>query len=790
MVYRYSWIAGSAALLYVLYQLNGLLRPTVEGPPWQLVIVAALVLGVIITWTAVSYRLSTWLAIVINGAAALVAVARVSAPETTVALIPTGETFSVLRAQLRVAFELIRNGVEPVIPASGLVVILLVVFWAVGFLFAWGLTKGHPYVALVPPLVISLQFATMDRQFTSPLRAGVFVAVVAGALLAVTMDQRDQTSGRMVAVGDYGLISSRLSRSSSGLLVGVVVSSAVLVGLFGSVVPADGVIDWRSPTGLTGDFYGSVAYNPFIGIKQSLVSNSNTPVFAVKIDGDVPADQIYFRLLTMETYSGGQFFANRPEVVPVYQEEWESAEQRFAGPVDTIVSEVEIQRLVMEWLPSPYAPVAFASTLNIEQAMAARVDDASLRFEGGLTFEGMRYQVESEIPRPDVSVLALGADGELSPAFALAAAADENVPVPTVAAVREAPPDVERYLDIPEDLDEGVGALARRLTRNLKTPFEQSIALESWFRSDAFRYSIDIEPGYGASDLAAWLTDPDSPNYRVGYCENFATSMAIMARTLGIPSRVVLGFTPGTLQADGTIIVRDRNAHAWVELWMPTQGWVRFDPTPRSDGVNPTTYEAIETSLGFPITDYLDVPDPEPVPFAVRPGGQPPFQDPDVLAPIGGGIDSADAGGLDIPTWITNVTPWLLGLALVAGGIPILKWWRRRRRIKRLRTGDITAAWEHIVSRLEDLGRAPHPADTPAEAAEKVDPAMAPLAMAYARSLYGPAATRPDTLVDVASTSMQQTEHHLATRHSRMERLVAKYRVKSLRPAWWRRRRA
>ena len=65
------------------------------------------------------------------------------------------------------------------------------------------------------------------------------------------------------------------------------------------------------------------------------------------------------------------------------------------------------------------------------------------------------------------------------------------------------------------------------------------------FHSDAFRYSVDIDPGHGASDLAAWLLDPESPNHRIGYCENFATAMAVMARTLGVPSRVVLGFTPG-----------------------------------------------------------------------------------------------------------------------------------------------------------------------------------------------------------------------------------------------------
>ncbi len=65
--------------------------------------------------------------------------------------------------------------------------------------------------------------------------------------------------------------------------------------------------------------------------------------------------------------------------------------------------------------------------------------------------------------------------------------------------------------------------------------------------------------------------------------------MAVMARAVDVPSRVVLGFTPGETGPDGVVTVRQKNAHAWVELWVDGQGWVRFDPTPRSDGVNPAT---------------------------------------------------------------------------------------------------------------------------------------------------------------------------------------------------------
>ena len=790
MVYRYSWIAGAGALLFVLYQLNGLLRPTIEGPPWQLVVVAALILGVVITWAALSYRMPTWMVILINAVAAVIAIGRVSAPETTVGLLPTAATLTQLDAQMEQALAIVRNGVEPVIPVAGLIVMLLVLFWVVGFLFAWGLSKGRPYVALLPPLVIALQFATMDRHSTSVWRAGIFVALVAAGLFAIRYDQRVQTSGRMVPVGQFARTESFLSRSAGGLMAAIVAATMVAVTTLGALVPSDGVVDWRSPTGLTGEFFGSVSYNPFVSIQQSLVSNSNTPVFGVRVlDGDVPADQIYFSLLTMETYNGGQFSANRPEVVQMEEDQWQNPAHAFAGPVEPVVADVEIFRLQMEWLPSPYQAVDFAAEERIERSMRVRVEDAALRFEGGFSYDGMRYQVRSDIPDPDVSVLATDSDGTLSPAFELASQSAEDVPEPVTAAVRPEPPDVERYLQLPDDFDPAIGALARTQTRNLSTSFEKAIALESWFRSPAFAYSIDIEPGHGATDLAAWLLDEESPNHRIGYCENFATAMAVMARTLGIPSRVVLGFTPGTPQADGTIIVRDRNAHAWVELWMPTQGWVRFDPTPRRDRINPTTFEEVETALGFPITNYLDVPDPEELDVNVVVPNRPadPFEDPVAFPPVGGGELQQDRG-FQIPEWVTTAAPWLAAAALVLGGIPLAKWWRRRRRLRKLRSGDISAAWDEIVSQLDDLGRAPRASDTPTEVAAQVDPAMAPLATVYGRSLYGGTDTLDKAHLDTATKSLLQTEERLTTRHSRFERVRAKYRLGTLLPGWMRRR--
>jgi hypothetical protein len=117
---------------------------------------------------------------------------------------------------------------------------------------------------------------------------------------------------------------------------------------------------------------------------------------------------------------------------------------------------------------------------------------------------------------------------------------------------------------------------ARRVTAGARTPYAAVLALESWFRQGG-RFSYDEQPPPVPAEippLVRFVTET-----RAGYCQHFAGAMALMLRLLGIPARVAVGFTSG-VPADGAWDVSDRNAHAWVEVWFPRQGWVPFDPTP------------------------------------------------------------------------------------------------------------------------------------------------------------------------------------------------------------------
>ncbi len=116
--------------------------------------------------------------------------------------------------------------------------------------------------------------------------------------------------------------------------------------------------------------------------------------------------------------------------------------------------------------------------------------------------------------------------------------------------------------------------IARRVTRNATTPYGAVLALEAWLRqTGGFRYD-ESPPRVAGPPLEVFVKKT-----KAGYCQHFAGAMALMLRLLGVPARVAVGFTSGA-RKDGAWVVTDHDAHAWVEVWFPGQGWIPFDPTP------------------------------------------------------------------------------------------------------------------------------------------------------------------------------------------------------------------
>ena len=138
-----------------------------------------------------------------------------------------------------------------------------------------------------------------------------------------------------------------------------------------------------------------------------------------------------------------------------------------------------------------------------------------------------------------------------------------------------APETFDKYLQVPSTVPPRVAELAERITRNAPTRYDKVKAIESWL-AENFRYDLDSPvPPSGRDAVDFFLFDTD-----VGFCEQFASATAIMLRTLGIPTRVLAGYTPGTRNPfTGDYEIKNSDAHTWVDVWFPRYGWYEFDPT-------------------------------------------------------------------------------------------------------------------------------------------------------------------------------------------------------------------
>jgi transglutaminase-like putative cysteine protease len=131
------------------------------------------------------------------------------------------------------------------------------------------------------------------------------------------------------------------------------------------------------------------------------------------------------------------------------------------------------------------------------------------------------------------------------------------------------------YLTFPPGPDDKLLRLANQITKGASTPLGKAEKLQSWFWSKRFHYSLNVNLPESTAGLVKFLF-----RTRSGFCQQFAFAMAGLARLVGIPSRIAVGYTAGTDEGNGTWKVTTADAHAWPELYIPGSGWVRFEPTP------------------------------------------------------------------------------------------------------------------------------------------------------------------------------------------------------------------
>ena len=533
-------------------------------------------------------------------------------------------------------------------------------------------TVRRPAVAGLPLLAVyCVPAAVLHDGLSWPL----FLLAGAGFLLLVAVDSVDrvQAWGRV--------LSGSTSRSSLGMvfagarrLAGVSLALAVVVPL---LVPGIGerVLTGRG----TGPGDGTVTVlNPLLRLRQDLGARDDTPLLTytttmtspqplrVVVDDEFRGD--YWQPSTGQVPRGNkvQNGAPLPEGLGA------------AVPLKEEQTKITVSTLAQNYLPVPFP----WRRIDVQGNWIFDAKSQVVLGEGA-TQRGLQYTVDHYTVQATPQELREA--GEPDPAV------------------------LQQYTALPSDLPNEIRRIARAQVGLNGTAYDQAVRLRDWLRT--FDYS-EQAPGDGTSDSSS---DAVLQFLKVkrGYCVHFASAMAVMARTLDIPARVVVGFLPGTRGANGTWTVSLRDAHAWPELYFQGYGWVRFEPTPaaRTAGV-PDVVESNQATVPLPSSSAsTSVPDTTPSASA------------NSRLPKEEQVDAGAAGDVTAPSLSQRVmgvltSPWTFAVVLVllALSLPMValaltrraRWRRASTRAARAET-----ALDELSQRLADLGVPVSAARTP-----------------------------------------------------------------------------
>lgn len=506
------------------------------------------------------------------------------------------------------------------------------------------------------------------------------LATAAAYLLALAL-HRPAASGGAAAAG-------RAVAVAAGVLVAALVVPPLLPPVIaGTALPG---------TGLAGLVTG---VNPVLELGDDLRRDS--PVEALRYTTDAEGG-LYLTLSHLADFEG--------QTVQPVLDGGVTADDRIGPPswlgtaveTSTVSTSIRLQNVRSRWVPLPAAPVGIT---GLEGQWLVNPEGITVGTVEG-TFRGGDYAVESLVAEPT----------------------PQQLRAATVAAEG-----LDRYRALPAELEPIVGETAAVVAAiaDGPSPYDQALALQRFFTGGDFVYSEDapVELGYdgtGAEIVAVFL------EARAGYCVHYAAAMTLMARTLGIPARIAVGFLPGARNPDvpSEFVVSTDDLHAWPELHFDGIGWVRFEPTPSrgavpayaSDDVPaPGEEPAIDPETGEPIEptaspsspadpDASDAPDPDASdaadPLDLIDGGS----DGTLDGPSAGGLV---AGGADARPLAAALLA-LLVLLLAVPGV-----WRAVRRARRRRSPDALERWRELRDTARDLGLPAEETSTPRALAEQ-----------------------------------------------------------------------
>lgn len=543
-------------------------------------------------------------------------------------------------------------------PGYLLVVSMLVVLGV--DLLGCGLRRT-PWAGLPVVVALTVPISVLDAGL-SPI---LFVLIALLFVLLLASDEVERV-GAWAQLPDRGQPHDSSGRVDATTTVRAAATRIGLVTALGALVlpllipVADGLIGrGNGPGDGRGNNDPVRLVNPLVDLHRDLVRQDHVPLLTARTDD---TETGYLRLTALDSFDGRRWKPSERDLPAANKADGDLPRPQGLN-IGATGRAADWQLSLLpgfrtSWLPAPYPLTSLRP-----DAGDWRYDDRTMDFANvdDNTPVGIGYQLTAFHPEIDPDAL------DASPP----AGAGLRVPMTR----------------LPKSLPAVVSDIAEQVTRTGSTEYEKAVLLQSWFRNDGgFAYSLTPDTGSSTGALVRFITTD-----KVGYCEQFAAAMAIMARSLDIPARVVVGFLSGEEQDDGSILYTSDALHAWPELYFSGTGWVRFEPTPGARTGLPPEWTQRQSSV---------TPTAQPTPTAPA-TDRLPTQRPttDTAA------TEASTGGNS-----GNQLAWSVALVLLLLLTLIPGLLRRRQRARRLRAPGsppdafALALWTELLASADDLG--------------------------------------------------------------------------------------
>lgn len=450
----------------------------------------------------------------------------------------------------------------------------------------------------------------------------------------------------------------RLRDSLPGVAVGAV--GALLAILLLGVAPSAAASPWRDWRAWNPFNQGSanVSFNWLQNYPELL--NPANDVVIMKVQSPQPS---YWRANALDLFTGDAWVASQSFLQDVSHMQNASGyvyvmpEADPSPPGQSVTERFQVRSIYTNYFFTGGEP----RSLTFDQDVALRMNDVRSLHVVNELGPSLDYSLSAVIPKvTPSSLVGLGSD------YPQALQRYLELPFPRADQVNGPDKEATWRKTVPTIGPDGwqwvdLYALNHQIVGDATDPYDIALRLEKYLRL-SYKYTLEPPGSEYTSPYSAFLFDTHA-----GYCQHFAGAMALLLRFNGIPARVAVGFATGDRQSPGVYSVATSNAHAWVEAYFPTVGWVSFDPTP---GRSLPTAGASSTSPGFKD------------PFAANASSQSTVTTNTVTTDIpkrpSGEVPTGQTSG---PSWISTIPwlPWVLGVVVLLAAWPAgRKLWRER----------------------------------------------------------------------------------------------------------------